>query len=323
MPSTTVHRTTTHRTTRSKPGVVSRRVAPFAPLAIALLTQTTLPNVVAPSGTNVTDTAEVCGDEIPTYLECHNQYPAGCSKSARYDGHLNYLKNLPVLPTKPPERFLTTANDFIKLEQGIPKDLTKTNHKDLADKLDKLGDGHVVGVIGYLYYEKPGGAESSNCGLTDRTDIDYHIGIGFDPAFAAQLRSGQKLTPDQRKKQKTEMDQTSIIVEMTPHWRADYRPAWSLDTLAPAVGHKVRVIGQLLADNEHFEPKDDCAFQNAKPGCWRLSIWELHPVTDFQVCNNDDCTATSRDWIDLENFGSGTAAASPAATPPPATAPAR
>lgn len=302
--------TTAHRTTRSKPGMVSRRIAPLAPLAISLLTQATLPT---PSGT---DTAQVCGDEIPTYLECHNQYPTGCSKAAKYDGYLNYLKNLLVLPTKAPERFLTATKDFDTLEQGLPHDLTRTNHKDLEDKLGKLGDGHVTGVIGYLYYAKKGGIESSNCGLNDLADIDYHIGIGFDPELAAQLRSGQKLTPDQRRQQKTVMDQTSIVVEMTPHWRANFRSGWSLDALAPAVGHKVRVVGQLLVDNEHYDPKDDCGFQNAQTSCWRLSIWELHPVTDFQVCNSDDCTETSHDWIDLENFGPGAAApTAPAAAP--------
>src|SRR5712672_815292 len=106
--------TSDHRSTRSKPGVFSRRIAPFAPLALALVTQATIPGTGTTSGTtdHVTDTAEVCTDEIPSFLECHNEYPAGCSKAAKYDGHLNYLKNLRVLPAKPAERFLTTANDL-------------------------------------------------------------------------------------------------------------------------------------------------------------------------------------------------------------------
>jgi len=300
MPSTSVH-----RSTRSKPGVFSRRIAPFAPVALALLTQATVPGTGTISGTtdHTTDTAEVCTDEIPSFLECHNEYATGCSKAAKYDGHLNFLKNLRVLPTKPAEKFLTSANDLIKLDHALPSDLTKTNHKDLQDKLEALGDGHVAGVVGYLYYAKKGGIESSNCGLSGPGDIDYHIGIGFDPGFAAQLSSKQKPTADQLKKRNTEMDQTSMVVEMTPHWRADFRPTWSLEALAPAVGHQVRLVGQLLVDNEHYDAHDDCAFQTAKPSCWRLGIWELHPVTKFEVCNSGTCTATSGDWVDLENFG--------------------
>ncbi len=301
----------------TSPGVVSRRIAPFAPLAIALLAQTALlgGGTATTSTEHNADTAAVCGDEIPTYQECHSEYPTGCSKAANYDAFLNFLKNQLVAPTVAPLRFLT-RDDYGKLEQSLPPALSKSNHEVFKDDLAALGDGHAAGIVGYLYYAKKGGKESSNCQLTDPDDIDFHIGIGFDPQFAAKLASRQKLTSDEH----TTMNQSSVIIEMTPHWRAQFRPTWKVDLLTPAIGHQVRVVGQLLVDNEHFDPKDDCAFPGAGTTCWRASVWELHPVTQFQVCaNGSSCTETSGGWVDLEDFGKPAPAASgspaPAATP--------
>jgi hypothetical protein len=286
-------------------GTVSRRVAPFAPLAIAMLAQTALLRT-GPSATvseeHPADEAAVCGEEIPSYEECHSEYPNGCSAAARYDAYVNLLKNQLVRPTKRPLRFFT-GDELGALEQrlqSLPEELTKTNHIDLMDDLSRLGEGHVVGMVGFLYYVKKGGKESSNCQLTDADDIDLHIGIGFDPQVAAKLASKKKLTSDER----SEIHQSSVIVEVTPHWRAQFNPAWTLAAFTPVVGRQVRVVGQLLADSEHYVAKDDCGFADAGSTCWRASIWELHPVTRFEVCNDgDSCTETSRNWVDLEDFG--------------------
>jgi hypothetical protein len=304
------------RSTKTSPGVVSRRIAPFAPLAIALLAQTALLGGGVTTATDHgADTAAVCEDEIPTYQECHSEYPTGCSKAANYDAFLNFLKNQLTPPTAAPQRFLT-RDDYGKMEQGMPPALAKNNHETFKDDLAALGDGHVVGVVGYLYYAKKGGKESSNCQLSELEDIDFHIGIGFDPQLAAKLATKKKLTSDER----TTMDQSSVIVEMSPHWRAKFQPAWNLAALAPAIGHQVRVVGQLLVDNEHYDPHDDCAFPGAGTTCWRASVWELHPVTRFEVCNNgSSCTETSADWVPLEDFGTpaGAAASGSASGPAP------
>ncbi|HYX25172.1 MAG TPA: hypothetical protein VFC23_13545 [Thermoanaerobaculia bacterium] len=303
--------------TTTSPGVVSRRIAPFAPLAIALLAHTALlgGGTATTSTEHGPDTAAVCGDEIPTFQECHSEYPTGCSSSAGYDAYLNLLKNQLVAPTIAPQLFLAHA-DYGKLEQGLPPALSKKNHEVFKDDLAKLGDGRVASVVGFLYYAKKGGKESSNCQLGDPDDIDFHIGIGFDPQFAAKLATKAKLTSDDH----STMNQSSVIVEMTPHWRAKFRPTWNLAVLTPAIGHQVRVAGQLMVDNEHFDPHDDCAFPGAGTACWRASVWELHPVTRFEVCSTgNSCTETSGGWVDLEDFGKPAPAASgapsPAATP--------
>lgn len=279
-------------------GAASRFVLPFVPLAIALVAQGAL--LGSGTGSQPDDTAAVCGDDVATYQECHSDYPTGCSAAGKYDAYLNLLKNQLVSPASAPQRYLA-GSDYAAMEQALPSDLTKTNHGDEKDALAAIGDGHVVGLVGYLYYAKKGGKESSNCELTDPTDIDFHIGIGFDPALAAKLAEHAKLTSDER----TVLDQSSVIVEMTPHWRARYEPSWTLDLLQPIVGRQVRVTGQQLADNEHFDPKDDCGVQDAAAKCWRASIWELHPVTRFEVCTSGTCTATTGSWVALEDLGAG------------------
>lgn len=292
--------------------VVSRRLMPFVPLAIAMLAQTALLSPgpsTGPSAVHEADEPAVCADDIPDYQECHSEYPNGCSLAAKYDAYLNLLKNQLVPPTLEPLRAFT-ANDIGRLEQDLPPDLSRTNHEEFMDQLSALGDGHVVSLTGYLFYAKKGGKESSNCQLSEPDDIDYHLGIGFDPGLASKLAAKTKLTSDEN----TRVKQSSVIVEMTPHWRAQFRPEWSLGGLTPLAGRQVRVVGQLLVDNEHFDPNDDCAFPGAATTCWRASVWELHPVTRFQVCASGTCSATGGGWEDLENLGA-VAAAVPAPTP--------
>lgn len=283
-----------------KRGVVARRVAPFAPLALSLLGNVGVGTVAPQTSTPSDFAAAVCGEGIGGYEECHSEYPTGCSKAAKYDGYLNELKNLLVSPTTPPGQWLE-QKDFAALDRQTPTSLTRNNHAQLKDDLAKLGEGSVAGLTGYLYYAQPGGkSESSNCQLSAPEDIDFHIGIGFDPLLAAKLAGKKKLTTDDH----AAMTKGSVIVEMTPHWRARFKPEWSLDLLKAALGRPVRLVGQLLIDNEHYDTKDDCALTGANHDtCWRGSVWELHPVTDFKVCGNPaGCSASGAGWVDLEDF---------------------
>jgi hypothetical protein len=297
---------------KSRGGVLSRGVAPFAPLAIALVAQTALLGGGGGGRSETERTADaavVCDEDIPSFQECHSEYPTGCSKAGKYDGYLNFLKNQLVDPARRPLRVLN-GDDIGKLEEGLPADLSKSNHEELKKDLAVLGEGHVVTVLGYLYYAKKGGGESSNCLLTDPTDIDYHIGIGFEPGLAEKLAGKTKLTVAERQ----EMNQSSMVIEMTPHWRAVFRPTLTLAAFAPAIGRQVRVVGQLVADSEHYTPKDDCGLAGASAACWRATVWELHPVTRFEVCGTPEpCTDAGKGWMDLEELSG---AQPPAASPP-------
>ncbi len=277
-------------------GTAGRTAAGFAPLALAVVMQSVLPGGLhSPATTSVGSQPAVCEDDIGDFRACHTQYPTGCSKAGKYDGALNLLKNRLTPPASPAVKVLQQS-DIMGLEGKLPKELAKNNHADVLGKLAELGEGQVYSVLGYLYYAQKGGtSESSNCQLGDIDAIDYHIGIGFDLTVAAKIRGGVKLTAEEH----STMTKTSMIVEMTPHYRFQFRPEWTLDELKAVVGQQVKVTGQLLVDNEHFDDKDDCALGNGA-ACWRMSIWELHPVTQFQICNNPKgCAADSSDWIDL------------------------
>lgn len=283
----------------SPTGTAARTAAGLVPLALAL----TFQQSVLPGGPSLPSSAgeqpAVCGDDIGDFHACHSEYPTGCTKAGKYDAALNLLKNRLVPPSTPAVRFLSQS-DIADLESRLPKNLAKDNHGAVIDALSALGDGHVFGVNGYLYYAKRGGAtESSNCQLGDIDAIDFHIGIGFDPALAAKLLKKKTGAGTLTDNDHATMNETSMIVEMTPHYRFQYKPDWNLSALESMVGHQVKVTGQLLVDNEHFDSKDDCAL-GKNDGCWRATVWELHPVTQFQVCNSDTpCSDNSPNWIDV------------------------
>jgi hypothetical protein len=242
-----------------------------------------------------------CEDNIADFRACHANYPTGCSRAAGYDAYLNFLKNGTPSPDSGGITFLDQPA-FDNLNAGTPKDLGKgNNHADFKDQLTTLGEGTQRGIIGYLYYFQSTGAESSNCELTgpdkEGDNVDFHIGIGFDKILTSQVNLTSPANPPKVLQQK------SVIVEMTPHYRARFEDGiWTLANLKPALGHKVRAVGQLLVDSEHNKPADNCALGGTtaqQNHCWRYSIWELHPVTSFEYCEDDSCTENSGDWVPL------------------------
>lgn len=282
-----------------------RGVAPFAPLAIALLmSRAVLPGGEPREPGTPNEVDAVKCDDIEGFQDCHTRFPTGCSAAGRYDAYLNVLKNQLVPPTTQPIAFHQTLQAFQDLDARLPDELTRSNHADLKTELAALGEGQIVGIVGFLYYAQPTGAESSNCQLAadddEKSNVDFHIGIGFDSATAQSL-----LTRAARVTKKT-LQQESVVVEMTPHYRFEFEDTWTLTNLKAVIGKKVRVAGQLLVDSEHNIPSQNCAIATTakqRQSCWRGSAWELHPVTRFEVCDTDACTATSNDWRPLPEAG--------------------
>jgi hypothetical protein len=269
--------------------------AGLAPLAIALAAGAILPSGSgggSSTGPGNTTTAVKCEEGIENYHGCHPAYPTGCSNTGDYDAYLNFLKNQEPARTVIPVRIFTGTGDYKDLDSRTPQDLGKSNHAELKDQLTAMGEGQPHAVIGYLYYAKQEGAESSNCELTAPDDTDFHIGIGFDQSVAASLtKPGGKAAG---------LDKTAVVVEMTPQYRAAFAPEWTLAALQQTIGKQVKVVGQLMADNEHNEPKDNCGLPGAGASCWRASIWEMHPITSFQFCTLDTaCAAAGPGWQDL------------------------
>ena len=60
-----------------------------------------------------------------------------------------------------------------------------------------------------------------------------------------------------------------------------------------------------VIDNVHLNVNDDCSFPGATASCWRSTVWEVHPVTQFYVCSlkNKLCDQSSPDsaWTSLDN----------------------
>jgi hypothetical protein len=300
---------------KSKTGrTFARHVAPFAPLALALgmnavpsnntATPAESPSAVV-NGVNVQ--AVQCEENITDSQACHQDYPTGCSAAGKYDAYLNYLKNLLPGTDMGVNYFDQTA--FDNLNSNTPADLGKNNnHLTYKDQLAEMGEGKQFGIVGYLYYFEHTAAESSNCELTgpapDYGNVDFHIGIGFDQSLTSEVNTNDPSKPPKQ------LEQQAVIVEMTPHYRAQSHPNdWTLASLKPALGHKVRIIGQLLVDSEHNKPADNCALANKTARCWRYSIWELHPVTSFEYCADDSCTEATSNWIPIGGGSTASAAA--------------
>ena len=250
-----------------------------------------------------------CPKSGMTLQQCHDKFPDGCSASAKpnYDAYLDFLKDQDPGPTLASTKDLTAA-DFPKLESKLPKTLKVSNHAKLANRLAPLGEGNIYTVIAYLYFAEdtskgtatvPSNSETSNCKLTAPNTFDYHLGLGFDPALAASARSTH---PKQGDAAFTKLEKQSVVAEMTPYTR---HAKWTFDRVNALQGQQVKVVGQLMVDNFHFNNKDDCHFAAALPSCWRSTVWEIHPVTQFYVCKaSGGCTVSSpaSDWTNLDDM---------------------
>jgi hypothetical protein len=236
---------------------------------------------------------------------CHTTFPTGCTDSAhKYDAYLNFLKNQ-VPGAALPSTSVLAGTDFQALEGKIPSGLGVGNHAKSAPALANLGEGNIVTVFAYLYFVedtgkgasgKPSTGETTNCKLQLPDSYDFHIGLGFDAALAKQILK-KKPQPVQGKP--TATDKTSVVAEMTPHTR---EPKWTFARVNSLQGQQVKVVGQLMIDNTHLNVKDDCGFPSATATCWRSTVWEVHPVTQFLVCNlKAGCDKNSPDsaWTSL------------------------
>ncbi len=307
--------TTSAPTPKKSRSSAARTIAPAIPLAIALLhgavipSTTTTTTTAGPPPENISNTQPVaCGESIEDYLACHSAYPTGCNTTGSYDAYLNELKNQVSFANTQVQNTFTDLNQLVQLENKIPDGLKKNNHADLAQPLSDMGEGKIYRMMGYLYGVKSEGKESSNCQLDpgdNNENVDFHIYIGFDSAVAGRLLAGTSTAEDKKL-----LGTTSAIVEMTPHYRGRFEPDWSLDAVKNQIGKQVLVTGQLMVDNEHYVSSQDCGRKDHTDNCWRATVWELHPVTDFKVCESGTCTATATTgWVDLPAATAGTTAA--------------
>jgi hypothetical protein len=250
-----------------------------------------------------------CPKSGMTLQLCHDSFSDGCSDSPnpKYDAYLNFLKDQDPGASAPSTKGLSAA-DFRTLESQLPKKLAAANHAKFASEFAALGEGNIYTVTAYLYFvedtgkgsaTQPANSETSNCRLTAPDTFDYHLGIGFDAALAAKAKSTH---PTQGDASFIPLEKDSVVAEMTPYTR---HRNWTFDRVNSLQGQQIKVVGQLMADNVHFNAKDDCQFPSAQNGCWRSTVWEIHPITQFYVCKAiGGCTASSppSDWTNLDDI---------------------
>jgi len=77
-----------------------------------------------------------------------------------------------------------------------------------------------------------------------------------------------------------------MIVEVTPRLRATAAARgldWSTQALQALKGHRVKIKGWMLFDFEHVDESENTAPN--KRDNWRVTAWEIHPVTGITVLN--------------------------------------
>lgn len=151
-----------------------------------------------------------------------------------------------------------------------------------------VGEGDKVRIAGFIvgdpHHNSSG--ESVNCHLPRVANNDLHITLARRP--------GPK-----------SLEFQGIVVEMIPQ----DRPAeWGVSRLNKArnQGKLVLAVGQLFYDNEHWVNKNPRKNKGGQPK--RFSLWEVHPVTEFYVCNRGDnqCDpdrpGKNGGWVSLKDF---------------------
>ncbi|HEX4826365.1 MAG TPA: hypothetical protein VFV19_18845 [Candidatus Polarisedimenticolaceae bacterium] len=190
-----------------------------------------------------------------------------------------------------------TFADFQNLQKQADDDFKTTGYAALSEpkrvrlqhlKLQgqTIGEGSFVEIEGYIAEQpdkpkpsKPHAntGESVNCNLAKAANNDFHI----------------NLTPT---KGGSEYD--GIVVEMVPQDRAE---SWTEARLKAVQGAhlRVRARGHLFFDNHHKVNSDESHPIKNQPK--RISLWEVHPVTEFEVCTKTKCTSDA-DWTALERW---------------------
>jgi hypothetical protein len=141
------------------------------------------------------------------------------------------------------------TNSYIPVEWNALASLPAS----LANKLP----GAPVEVEGFLSHKvNVEGAESTNCGLTDPDEVDWHMYLTNLPKQAIAQ---------------------AVIVETTPRTRPLH--SWDESTLDALVDSntRVRISGWLMYDSEHI----------SAIGRQRATVWEVHPITRIETQGAD------------------------------------
>lgn len=259
-----------------------RRVAPFAPVALALLMNAVpshSPTNSKPSG------APISGVFTPACM------PFAGEKNPDIDDRCGVMGGSPAAAKQAQSKAknnLCAANGpsqpitYAELLQLQTK-ASAANLKNLADRnpLNELGEGRYVEYVAFIqdaHYSDVAKGEAVNCNIPGDATNDIHIVLVKNP---------------------TDDPCSSTTAEMIPHYRPEI---WTDKNLMAVKAHPVRVKGPLFYDDSHTP----CT-GNSRPNPKRASLWEIHPVYSLDVCRLLDletCRASTSasDWIPLQDW---------------------
>lgn len=283
---------------------------PHASIAAAALAPLALGLAAGPMSSRTHDTAAPTMSSSRSKVSCQAVLSAcpdvGCAQEGSSDAITNELKRR--VPNAGVARTLT-FDDFKRLQDdevsAFGDEKIEPTESDRTAKLHNLklpggrvSEGDLVQVMGYLVGRPhANNGESVNCKLTGTANNDFHLTLADDPGA----------------------DETSgIVVEMTPQVRDTpaRRTTWTLMRLVSVQTQQLQVLatGQLFYDNKHHVNDDPENVHAGDPK--RFSLFEVHPVIQFYVCNlPTTCDpAQPSDWITLESYKG----AKGTRTPPPA-----
>jgi hypothetical protein len=154
---------------------------------------------------------------------------------------------------------------------------TRDALQHLSTAHGSMTEGDLVQVVAHVTNARDEHSESVNCAGTDGVDI--HLSLG--PPSATEFQG--------------------IVAEIIP--QLPKPSGWDSGTLMRihTAGLPVLVVGGLTYDNEHFVNKDPAHKKPGQPA--RLSLWEVHPITEFFVCESATCDPEQHtDWTPLTEW---------------------
>jgi hypothetical protein len=220
---------------------------------------------------------------------------SGCASEGRQDeaeALLNEFKRGQRMGATPRSPRLLTFPQLEALQERATDAVGQGGKLSPDDRarLRPLGEGRTVKLVGFLSNGnrtlEPANPESVNCRLPDPENNDIHVSISPEAGME-------------------ELD--GVVVELTPQTPQRRAGTWTRERLKRArrEGRRVMVVGQLFYDNRHQVRKRPDNVPGLRNQPKRISLWEVHPVTEFHVCERADNACDPRraaQWTRLENY---------------------
>ncbi len=281
-------------------GTFSRRVAPFAPLALPLLMGSVGSSQRAGRAASASVSAPtpnlgpfVAGCNLPMASADHHAIDDGCpiegdhpndpKESARSRAKNDFCAPDPATPITY-ETLKALENALGSARNGDLSNRPALLSKVLTQGGTTYGEGMRVQYVGYVmdaHYSnatisKGKAGEVVNCHEPGGEMNDIHIPLGQTP---------------------TDEPCISVTAEMSPHGRP---ASWTPEHLNALGVHPIRVTGHLFFDDAHHA----CTPQKPQSPP-RASVWEVHPVYAVDICKKTtltDCAVDSTNWVAWDDW---------------------